>query len=350
MQGLRKIFSSFINQLKAKIWILSRGTILLGILLIIIVGIVFSLPGYQSPVRPSKTPPSSNAVSPTVQTPYTPTPTPVLPKIATDWTLNMPMNETKATEPLVEKNLLFATKKDTLVQVFKKDLQDGTQSTVFQYNEYAKANIQSGNLWESLSPSIALSPDKKLVAFSDIGGIKLYNLENKTEQTIIHATARPYPNKPDWSLHEMANVYSVAELSWTNDEKYLSFVQGFYEGSSYGVIDTQSKKYISDLGGGFGPSVPLTFSSRDFSFVIPQLYEGVRGLYIGNLETDVQGKNIAKIIDKENAYFDRASFSPDGSQIVFTYQEGQLNNDFSPATFNNLVTVNTGGTNFSLVM
>src|SRR5262249_53573638 len=145
-----------------------------------------------------------------------------------------------------------------------------------------------------------------------------------TEQTLIQAIGNPYPDKPQWSIPQMGNVYGVTELAWTADQRYVTFVEGGYEGSNYGIFDTDTRNYTNGLSGGFDVYRPLITSPVNTIYVIPQSVD-ISGLYVGDISSDSQVKDISSVFKKEKARFGDAAFSPDGEKIVFTYQEG---NDF----------------------
>src|SRR3989344_2997526 len=224
----------------------------------------------------------------------TPTPT-VTPIDSNAWELSLAKDEVKAPSNLIENNLIYATKNEYTSTVYRRNLQSGAQTKILEFDENRKAD-KSGNLWSGLPPSIALSPDRKSLAFADKEGLKVYDLQTKNTKTYIRKVSEGECEDcaPKWSIDSMSGTYSLARPLWSSDGKYVSFLQSHYEGSSFGAIDTMPGAYIA-LKNVYGGYSNLNWSPTGHSYVKASpggYYEGV-GLYISNQSNIAEADNIA---------------------------------------------------------
>lgn len=257
------------------------------------------------------------------------------------WEVSLANEEMKASAGLIEKSFIYAIKNEYRSTVYKRDIQSGTQTKILEFDESKKAD-KSGNLWSGLPPAIALSPNKKSLAFIDKEGLKVFDTQTQTSKTFIRKTEEGSSETdvpPKWSESSLIGVYNLARPLWSADGKYISFLQSHYEGASLGSIDVESGTYriLQDLSGGYNN---LAWSPVGHSYVKASSggYDGI-GLYVS--QTDIaQADNItAKLGKTEDTPFLEANFSPDGKRIVFIFEE--------PGGTKHVAIANNDGTNFT---
>lgn len=275
--------------------------------------------------------------------PITPTPTP-FPIDSNAWEVSLTGDEAKTSSNLVDSNLIYAVKSEYRSIVYKRNLQNGTQTKLLEFDESSKAD-KSGNLWSGLPPNIALSPDKQTLAFIDKEGLKVYDLQTKNTKTFIRKTEEGSSETdapPTWSISSLGETYILARPLWSSDGKYISFLQSHYEGASFGVIDVESGAYfaLKDVAGG---DSNLSWSSVGRSYVKASSggYESI-GLYVSSQSNIAEANNIALKFGKtEGTPFLEANFSPDGKKITFVFEE--------PYEIKHLAIADSDGTGFTVL-
>lgn len=253
----------------------------------------------------------------------TSTPKPFKPIDSGAWTILILKDEMLTKSALAEDNLIYATKSGYISTVYKKNLQSGNEDKIFEFIENWKAS-NSGNHWEGSPPNMALSPDKKQIAFTDREGLKSYDLQSKNTKVFIYKVARPTgdienkPPPPQWSessLNGKNFIYNLANPQWSSDGKYITFSETQYEGMSMGAIEAESGNYISTLCGGWGCSIAWSPLGHTYAMA----YSVSKEISIsssGNIaeKTDISGK---LGITDSHWEFDDVNFSSDGQKIVF---------------------------------
>lgn len=260
-------------------------------------------------------------------------------EIETGWIISLSNQETTSDNSLAKNILLHATKEDYKVVVYQRDIRNGNQEIIFEYNEDKKAE-KSGNLWKGLPPNIDLSPDEKSLVFIDQEGLKTYNLQTGSTRTFINKIGKVDPETeapPRWSIDGLS-AYTLARPKWSSDGQYISFLQSHYEGASFGVIDFLSGEYTSlDLHGGYRN---LTWGPNGHSLIKPSAgaYEGIGLLFTSSNLEEIE--NLSEKFEKKEASFFEANFSPSSKKIVFTYREDWQSEDVK------IGVVNTDGSQF----
>jgi len=272
------------------------------------------------------------------------------------WEINFPKDEVKPSVDLIEENLIYAIKNDYISTVYKRNLKSGEQVEILEFTESVKAE-DSGNVWSELPPSVALSPDKKQLAFIDKEGLKVYNLDTKTTRTYIRKLneAKCYGCEPRWSF-PLLHAYGLFRPSWSSDGNYISFIEAQYEGSTIGLIDTFSGEYtfLKTVYGFRG----ITWSPIGHSYLKPSYgnvpYESW-GLRVSNKDDVSETTDLTpKISKSEILYFWEANFSPDGERIVFTFQDpSELPDNLTEEELEqikDLAIIKTDGTDFKILL
>src|SRR3989338_371526 len=88
-------------------------------------------------------------------------------------TLLLPEGESLAKAALSNNFLIYATKDKQHLIVYKKNLKNGEESKIFEYDEGREADF-SGNTWSGLPPSIDFNERIQKFAFSDKEGLKSF--------------------------------------------------------------------------------------------------------------------------------------------------------------------------------
>jgi hypothetical protein len=148
----------------------------------------------------------------------------------------------------------------------------------------------------------------------------------KTEVLINRVADAPENTEepPTWSSDQLKGVYVLAYPHWSSDDKYISFSNGYYEGSKVKIYDLTQKKVISLLPKNaeyFGTSYRLKWSESSVSYVLPNS-EGYQtpGLFIGK-KADLGSPEDYSNYVSANSEYEYADFSPNGNRVVALYKE-----------------------------
>lgn len=280
---------------------------------------------------------------PVAEVPETPEP-PIDPDA---WEFSLATDEVTASSGTIRGDAIYAVKEEYRSTVYERDLQHGTQTKLFGFDEDVKADASTGNLWDGLPPNVALSPNRGKMAFIDKDGLKVRDLRTGAVKTLISEVGEPEPDcevdcPPKWSISSIVGTYHLARPLWSSDGRFISFLQALYEGASFGIIDAESGAYsaLKGVGGGYSN---LSWSPVGRAYVKASSggYEG-SGLLISSQSDITQAENLAlKFGMTEETPFEDASFSPDGKKIVFAFYE--------PYDAKHLAIVNRDGTGFAVL-
>ena len=149
--------------------------------------------------------------------------------------------------------LLYATKQGYQVIVYKRNIRNGSETEVFRYVEDGEEDISRGNYWGVQSPSVALSPNKASLVFSDEGGLKTYDVHTGETRVLIKKIHDFREYRDDLPKLEISGsvwsddrvyAHSMVKPFWSVDAKYIRFLQSHYEGASIGLYDTTLDRYL----------------------------------------------------------------------------------------------------------
>lgn len=262
-------------------------------------------------------------------------------EVKSDWVISLPDQELTSTVPLEKSDLVYAIKEDTKVTVFARKTLTGSQAKLFEYDE-PKVADKGGNLWAGLPPNIALSPDKKTLAYIDQGGLQAFDLKTESSQVVIGKVQQLAftDAPPSWSIEGLF-AYSLHRPLWSSDGQNISFLQSYTEGAGFGVINFDSGEYTSlSIGGGYRN---LAWGPTGHSIVKGSAgaYEGI-GLFFTSSDltsiVDISGKFV-----KEGTSFFEANFSPDEKKLVFSYRDNFESDEVKVGI------VNTDGSGFQSI-
>ncbi|MFH1236548.1 MAG: hypothetical protein V1685_06485 [Parcubacteria group bacterium] len=218
-------------------------------------------------------------------------------------------------------DLIFATKEGTNVTVFSRNGETQDDTELFSYEERVPAT-KSGNLWEGLPPSVALSHDGKSIAYAKADGVYIGNLQTDESRAIISKTADPAPDDlleiPKWDVDPAIDAYGFAIPHWSADDNFIGISTTHWEGSSLSIRGVSGDSFAS--AGSVGGNIYFQWSPVANQYVLPTYGAYAKpGLYVGS-GTDVEAVDIMKDNGVGFADYYEAQFSPDGTRIVFTYE------------------------------
>lgn len=232
-----------------------------------------------------------------------------------------------------EPNYLYAIKEKYTVSVFRHNLNSGKEQKIFTYDEVALADLNSGNHWQSLPPSVALSKEKNLIAFVDKDGLATFDLStNVTERLIKKVGERTLFNEPGWPAwsvdvlnKEKNSVFSFYAPRWSPDGRQISFIQSHYEGSSHGLFDLAQNTYLpikTDKNSFVSGSQSMRWLTQSERTVIPgRGGMAILGLYVSDADDMSTLRDIGGRFERNKKEFYEVDTSPTEDRIVFTFKE-----------------------------
>lgn len=223
--------------------------------------------------------------------------------------------------------IIYAEKNNKTVTVLKEDIENKSKQTILKYQESYKAEL-SGNRWTDMTPSISLNKDKSLLAFTDLDGLNIYNLNSNSKKILIKKISiEPKEVEGnDWSIKDVDGAYHLAKPIWINNN--ILFEMAYWEGSSIGVYNLNSNEF-KDLKKGKSYYKILSYNNYYAVYEksgLPYNY----GLFISN-------KNLFDIIEisGENVYFSEAYYSNNKKYITYNYIPFTEDEEFPEPEFEN---------------
>jgi hypothetical protein len=128
---------------------------------------------------------------------------------------------------------------------------------------------------------------------------------------------------PSWSSEELKGVYTIAYPHWSADDQYISFSNGYYEGSNVKIYDLVNDKIISLLPEGlkfFGTTYRMQWANNVSSYVLANAggYSDA-GLFVGQEENLGSPVDYAQFVKAGGAY-QSANISSDGKKVLTLYK------------------------------
>ncbi|MBI3921418.1 MAG: PD40 domain-containing protein [Armatimonadetes bacterium] len=253
-----------------------------------------------------------------------------MPADLTSWVTRLPDHGMTSDRQLVENRLLYATKRGHQVTVYERHLRTAVQRSILKYREYAEADPESGNTLEGLPPSVALSSDKKQLAFAAEDGLGVHQLKTRRTRYLIRKTnalppLRKWPG-PRWSVPWIKDeAFALTTPRWSADGKFISFTWVLWEGRGLAIINSRTRQCYAPRIGREGPAcgnVDLAWAPRGHSFVTPNsCYGEEQAPLIGSTRSVWRVTNLAKRLGKEHARYGDIRYASDGGTLVFTYRE-----------------------------
>lgn len=241
------------------------------------------------------------------------------------WSVTVVDDEVLLARGPAEEDLIVAQKDGTTVRVTSHNIRTGVDEELFVYEERYPAE-NSGNTWEGMPPSVAVAPDRNIVAYADTNGLHLFDRATMTSRDLIVATTVPpreSERPPTWEEQTLQGTYGIVQPAFSRDGKMMSFTTALYEGAGHGMVDVQSGNVLQITdheGRSVGGATPLVWSPTDarvakantLGYQTPGLFRSTN--------TDVEKlENIAPTLGLREAFFYDVVLSPDGQHIAFTY-------------------------------
>jgi WD40-like Beta Propeller Repeat len=235
---------------------------------------------------------------------------------------------TAPAESAPEPALLYARRHVARVTVYRQRPSGGEPEALFAYDD-AGAELPDDPS-SPASPDLALSPDRRSVAFVAREGLRVRDLRSGKERSVIarreQATAdgtrvfwsipKMNPTEPD--PYHQSGIFSIGDPRWSADGRSLAFSQGAYEFQGHGIVDLQSGRYVTDRG-----SERLAWSpveARAAATGTSYAHEG----YLHMSERDDLGEweDLGRRIGgpAERSY-EAAVFDPSGRQLAVTFAD-----------------------------
>lgn len=272
------------------------------------------------------------------------------------WILTAPAEEVHSTAGLKETRLIYALKSGKHTIVYQRNLADGAQVKILEYDESVEYDPSSGNIWLAEPAHIALSPGKQYLAFVDEQGLKIYSLSDGTQRGLIIKSTITSPDievAPGWSTPSRGKVIEGGEWwglcdmvvhGWSPDGKYISFFEAYTEGSGEGIIEVQTERWFSYWKG--ARSMSWSPASDLLLLASADCELGDPGLYVVKLDKleQAEAQRVDEKLGLNDFLFSQAMFSPDGQKIVFLIEEMQ-----TEGQKNVLAVANSDGTAFEIL-
>lgn len=254
---------------------------------------------------------------------------------------------TKDSELLTGK-MLLVSKENNHVTVFKKDPGNGAKETLFEFDDSQKSKTSGKK--DVFAASIALSPDKKTIAFIADDGLSLYDLEKNEKDLLVKKEAIAVENMgiaPRWSVEDLKDVYALINPKWSPDGQFLSFVQIYSDYYGIGIINVRSKEYhpVQKNGGEAAIGLNAQWSLNANIIIDPEFNGGDQsGLFISSDEKFDVLDNLSEKIGEKGADFYEAAISNDNKKIALIYKDNYGEED------DNILAVSSiSGSDFSVL-
>ncbi len=267
------------------------------------------------------------AASPTV--PPTPVPTPTPTPTPTPAPLSsleeaLAGAELLALRPLAAPHLVYAVKNSKHVTVFMRNMETGQEETLLEYDERVEAE-HTGNLWQELPPSVALSPAEPVLLYSEQQDILSFNIDDRISKMLLRRGAGTGSGeliRYAWASDsgaELCCAFGLASPAISADGTSVVMSMTQYEGDTLAVfrLDGSTACVVSQQGVTTATSLFPAWSAQTGDLLIPSggAY-AASGLFTAPAEDPCSEQDIAVDIHGETAGFEAADWSPDGDWIA----------------------------------
>lgn len=225
--------------------------------------------------------------------------------------------------------IIYAVKKEKEAIVWRENLETKNKSQLLTYQESRPFSLL-GNYLEGLGPNITMTPDGKRLIYIDSRGINIYDLATGENKLIINKTEEGKEDyiAPRWSFEKENQKLGVFDLFLPRvsfNQKYLSFVLAYQEGSATGVYNLENGDFVVLTGKNNQRigwhDLDWSKDSNDLVVVTSSQAYSVRGLFITSQEKFDRAENYLDKIFLEPIYFSHPSWAFDSSKIVFSYEK-----------------------------
>ncbi|MDP1883996.1 MAG: hypothetical protein Q8L10_01380 [Candidatus Moranbacteria bacterium] len=190
--------------------------------------------------------------------------------------------------------------------------------------------------------AVALSPDKKTLAYAASDGLHLYGLASKENRLLVGKEKLPAPPgvASEQALEKNIYAFGLVKPQWSFDSRFLSFVQVYAESRRLCVIDTKSAGGFVPVGGPDGGALAGLEArwAPDADLIIdPESGEGGRsGIFIIAAEKPETSFDLGGKIGRRNGAFQKAAISTDGKKVALTFKDGLIETPGSVLAVSNI--------------
>ena len=175
---------------------------------------------------------------------------------------------------------------------------------------------------------VALSPDKKTLAYAASDGLYLYDLANKGSRLLVGKEKLPTPPGAASGQILEKNIYAFGLMKpqWSFDSRFLSFVQVYAGSRRLCVIDTKSAGGFVPVGGPDGGALTGLEAhwAPDADLIVdPESGTGGQsGIFIIAAEKPEAPFDLGGKIGRRSGVFQKAAISTDSEKVALTFKSG----------------------------
>lgn len=239
------------------------------------------------------------------------------------WDIDFTYEEEKSVIPLLNNYLIYQRQRDNKIDVIQRDLVKDIERTIKSYTISSYVNNDEMNR----SGGASLSSNGEFLAYIDERGLVVLNINSQSEEIIISQQQNRVPESeepPLWSINPKLPVYSIHNPQWSADNKYLSFVQLHYEGTSMGVINIETRDYFTVKINGEGASMGINnfywLPNNEGYIFLTSGYEVGELFYSANITNRPDS-----IISSNDFINNEIAVSPSGTSLLLSAQSEDNN-------------------------
>jgi WD40 repeat protein len=252
------------------------------------------------------------------------------------------------------RSVVYGTATKTSVTVYRQSLPEGSPEALFSY-EAVPGPTADEPAWGIDDPETALSSDGRSVAYFARSGLRIRHLDTGADEVVIgRADPPPGGDRPSWTLDELnpppgaepldaqwSTMYTLSQIEFSPDGRFLSFAGHWYEYRDHWVIDLATGDHWRDEG-----SSRLAWSpSSDRVAVAGPWYSDPGELAVSARGDFGRYGTIRPVPNpKPDASYEDVEFSPDGTRLAFTVSDRSW-----PSAGVRLATSKPDGTDFTEV-
>jgi hypothetical protein len=278
-------------------------------------------------------------------------PSEAVPPIQPQHVAAQPATQTQsAARPQPARSIVYGTATDTTATVYRQALPQGAPEVLFSYENPDQPNKDPN--WGIEDPEIVLSPDGRSVAYFARSGLRIRHLDTGADQVVIGRTdPPPGGDRPTWTLDELnppagvdpveaqwSTMYSLHDIEFSPDGRFLSFAGNWYEYSDHWVIELATGHHWRDKG-----STRLAWSPSSDRVAVAGPWYSDPGELAMSGRGDFGGYRKIRPVPnpKPDLSYEDVEFAPNGNRIAFYASDRDW-----PDPADQLGTSNLDGTGF----
>lgn len=242
--------------------------------------------------------------------------------------------------------LLVVSKQGSHVIISREDIKKDYREVILEFDR-SLDGLPDG--MDAPAAVVALSPDKKTLAYVANDGLYLYDLASKENKLLVGKEEVPVvmPGVASkQALKGSAYAFDLVKPQWSFDGRFLSFVQVSIGSHRLCVIDVKSAgKFIpvEKPGGGVLAGLEARWAPDSDLIVDPESGDGGQlGIFVVSVKKPDIPFDLGGKIGRRDGGFQEAAISADGKRVVFTFK-----NEFTEAPSSVLAVSNIDGGRFS---